>query len=47
VRIKCAALASKEVIVGAETIQTDNEGAFEVDATQAEILLSIPGYEKV
>jgi len=47
VRIKCTALAGKELIVGTETIQTDNEGAFEVDSAQAAVLLTIPGYEKV
>jgi len=47
VRVKCAALAGKAVIIGAETIQTDNEGVFEVDGAQATRLLTIPSYEKV
>jgi hypothetical protein len=45
-RVKCAALKGKKVIVGkGEVVQIDDDGFFEVQAEEAERLLTIPGYE--
>ena len=46
-RVKCEALKGKKIIIGkGETVQIDENGFFEVDAKEAERLLSIPGYKE-
>ena len=46
-RVKCEALKGKKIIIGkGEAVQIDGNGFFEVDAKEAERLLSIPGYEE-
>jgi hypothetical protein len=46
-RVKCEALKGGKIIIGkGEVIQIDEEGFFEVDADEAERLLTIPGYKE-
>jgi hypothetical protein len=46
-RVKCEALKGKQVIIGkGEAVQIDENGFFEVEAEEAERLLTIPGYEE-
>jgi hypothetical protein len=46
-RVKCGAMKGKKVIVGkGEVVQIDENGCFEVEAEEAERLLTIPGYEE-
>ena len=46
-RVKCADLKGKKLIVGnGGIVQIDENGFFEVEAKEAERLLTIPGYEK-
>jgi hypothetical protein len=45
--VKCESLKGKKVIVGkGEVVQIDENGFFEVEAEEAERLLTIPGYEE-
>jgi hypothetical protein len=45
--LKSEAIKGMKIIVGKDTVQADGDGVIEVDAVQAERLLTIPGYEKV
>jgi hypothetical protein len=46
-RVKCAALKGEKIIVGkGEVVQIDENGLFEVEAKEAERLLTIPDYEE-
>jgi hypothetical protein len=46
-RVKCEALKGKKIIIGkGEAVQIDENGFFEVEAEEAERLLTIPGYKK-
>jgi len=46
VRVKSETIKGIKIIVGKDTIQADDNGIIEVDAEQAEMLLTIPGYMK-
>jgi hypothetical protein len=46
-RVKCEALKGEKIIVGnGEIVQIDENGFFEVEAKEAERLLTIPDYEE-
>jgi len=45
-RVKCETIKGQSIIIGADTIQVDENGVIEVDAVQAERLLTIPGWEE-
>ena len=46
-RVRCDALKGKKIIIGnGQAVQIDENGFFEVDAKEAERLLTIPGYKK-